>query len=313
VKREKLLRPVRPNVGIEMQYRRKLDHLIQEMAASYTHWVKACYRKNEPVMSMAMDEDRSQWAREVHHETIVDPPDYFTNPKYRNDPDFRNVKRVEHSTDWIAMDATPASQLKMEVNRLARHWNKRFNEASKQLAVYFTLSAQSRSDAALRKILKDGGWSVRFQMTPAMRDIRAATVAENVALIKSIPAQYHTEVSGLVMRAVTAGRDIGFLSEELGKRFVITRRRAAFIARDQSNKMTASFQRARQIEVGLEEGVWLHSMGGKEPRPSHVRQSGKKFSIKDGWPDPALGGKRIWPGTEPNCRCVWRVVVKGFS
>jgi hypothetical protein len=301
MKREKLLRPVRPNAGIEREYRRRLDKLICEMAASYSHWIKACYRKNEPIMAMAMDSERRSWAKEITSATIIDP-----KTEKRGDT-------IEVGPVWLALDATPASQLKMEVNRLARHWNKRFNEASKELAAYFTLSASRRSDAALRKILKDGGWSVQFKLTAAMKDIKAATIAENVALIKSIPQQYHTEVQGLVMRSVTAGRDIGYLADELYKRFDITRNRAAFIARDQSNKMTSAFQRARQIELNLTEGIWLHSAGGKEPRPTHVRQSGKRFSIKEGWPDPALGGKRIWPGTEPNCRCVWKPVVKGFS
>jgi uncharacterized protein with gpF-like domain len=299
-KKEKLLRPVRPNVGIEREYRRRLDKLICEMARSYAHWVRACYRANEPVMSMAMDEERRLWATEVAAGTIVRD----------------SMNRIVGTTDetWLAMDATPASQLKMEVNRLARHWNKRFNEASKQLAAYFMLSASSRSDAALRKILKDGGWSVRFQMTPAMRDIRAATVAENVALIKSIPQQYHTEVQGLVMRSVTAGRDIGYLSEELAKRFDITRKRAQLIARDQNNKMTGAFQRARQIEIGIKEAVWLHSHGGKEPRPTHLANDRKRFNVATGWFDPDPKVRRfITPGELINCRCSSRAIVKGFS
>jgi len=210
------------------------------------------------------------------------------------------------------MDATPASQLKMEVNRLARHWNKRFNEASKELAAYFTLSASRRSDAALRKILKDGGWSVQFKLTAAMKDIRAATIAENVALIKSIPQQYHTEVQGLVMRSVTAGRDIGYLADELYKRFDITRRRTQFISIDQNNKATSAFQKARQLEIGLDEGIWLHSHAGKKPRKTHVRNDRKKFSLRTGWYDPEVK-RYIMPGELPRCRCVWRAVVKGFS
>lgn len=217
----------------------------------------------------------------------------------------------------IAQDAKRSQlssrEMERELFRLGRQWRRRFDDAAPKLGEWFATETRKRSDAGLKKILKDGGWSVEFQMSKAMRDVTAATIAENVSLIKSIPEQFHTQVEGMVMRSVTAGRDLSQLSKELTQRFGVTRRRAEFIAIDQSNKATSSLSRARQLERGLEEGIWMHSHAGKKPRPTHVKQNGKRFSIKDGWPDPALGGKRIWPGTEPRCRCTWKVVLKGFS
>jgi hypothetical protein len=298
---EKLLKPVRPNIGIEVAYRRKLLALVDAMARSYEYWLKACYRQNEPVMTMATDEERLSWARPVTQQTITEPKDFFTNPDYR-DRGFADVTHVETKTVWMAMDATPASQLKMTVNRLGRYWNKRFNETAKELADYFALSAAKRSDAALRSILKKGGWSVQFRLTPAMKDIVAATVAENVALIKSIPAQYHTEVNGLVMRSVTAGRDLAQLTDDLEKRYDITRKRAALIARDQNAKMTGALQRARQIEIGITEAIWLHSHGGKTYRKTHLANDRKRYNVATGWWDPDPKVKRfIAPGELINC------------
>jgi len=213
----------------------------------------------------------------------------------------------------LAQDATPATELRRELRKLGLRWQAQFDEAAPALAEYFAKSSAARSDAALRSILKKGGFTVKFKMTPAMRDVRDATVAENVSLIKSVASKYHTQVEGLVMRSVTAGRDLSFMTTELEKRYGVTRRRAAFIARDQNNKASSSLRRVRELELGIEDGIWLHSGAGREPRPSHVRQSGKKFSIREGWPDPALRGKRIWPGTEPNCRCTWKPLIKGFS
>lgn len=213
----------------------------------------------------------------------------------------------------MAQDETPAKQLQRELKKLGRRWDKRFDETAPKLARWFAQSTANRSDAALRKILRDGGFSVKFQMTRAMRDVLDATINENVSLIKSIPAHFHTEVEGLVMRSVTAGRDLSFLTRELQHQYGVTRRRAEFIARDQNNKATAGLRRARELDLGITKGVWLHSGGGREPRPTHVRNSGKEFNLNLGWPDPALKGKRIWPGTEPNCRCTWRPVVQGFS
>jgi SPP1 gp7 family putative phage head morphogenesis protein len=152
--------------------------------------------------------------------------------------------------------------------------------------------------------------TVEFKMSPAMNDVFQATVTENVSLIKSIPSQYFTDVEGLVMRSVQRGGDLSGITDELEKRYGITRRRAAFIARDQNNKANATFTRVRQQELGVTEAIWLHSAGGKEPRPSHVAFSGKTYNIREG---ALIDGKRIWPGELPNCRCVSRPVVPGFN
>lgn len=214
----------------------------------------------------------------------------------------------------MALDATPAVELQRAIRKMTARWDARFDEASGELARWFAQSASRRSEATLKRILRNGGYSVRFKMTPAMRDVLDATVAENVALIKSIPQEYLTQVEGLVMRSVTTGRDVGQLTKDLRKRYDITDRRAALIARDQNNKATAVFTRVRQQEVGITEAIWLHSHGGKEPRKTHVANDGKRYDVAKGWfdPDPKVR-KRIWPGELINCRCVAKSVVKGFS
>lgn len=260
---DKILPPVRPNIGIQAAYRRKLDALIEEMADSVDYWLKSSYRNNEP---------------------------------------------------RIAQDELPASALKAAIRKLTARWTKRFNEAAPKLAEYYATAIEKRSSAALRSILKEAGFTVEFKMTPAMQDIFRATVQSNVELIKSIPAQYLTQVQGSVMRSVQTGRDLGALSKDLQEHFGVTKRRAAFIARSQNNLATASMTRARQTELGITEAIWMHSGGGKHPRPSHLAagKSKTKYDVKVGWYDPAVG-KNIFPGELPNCRCVSRAVVKGFS
>ena len=214
----------------------------------------------------------------------------------------------------MAQDATPAAELERELKKLGAQWEDRFNKAAPLLAKYFTLSTAKRTEARLKKILRDGGVSVRFQMTPAMKDIVKATVAENVSLVKSIGSEYHTQVEGLVMRSVTAGRDLSFLTDELEKRYGITRRRAILIARDQNNKATSAFTRARQIEAGIDEAIWLHSHAGKTVRRTHLANDGKRYSISKGWFDTDPKVQRfIFPGELINCRCQSKSIVRGFS
>lgn len=214
----------------------------------------------------------------------------------------------------IAMDATPAIQLQQAIKKLSRRWQRRFNKAAPILADYFSLDVSKRSDAQLKKILKDAGFTVKFTMTKAQKDVLQATVNQNVSLIKSIPQKYFTDVEGLVMRSVTAGRDLSIVAKGLEKTYGVTKRRAAHIALDQNNKATASLTRARQIEVGITEAVWMHSGGGKHPRPTHMAAGKRKqkYDVAKGWYDPHES-KYIFPGELVNCRCVSLPVIEGFS
>lgn len=230
--------------------------------------------------------------------------EYFVKAQYRAAPPL------------MAQDdrATPATEMQRAIEELARRWNGRFDDAARDLARWFALSASRRSERALKAILKKGGLTVDFKMTRAMRDALNATIEENVQLIRSIPQRYLTDVQGAVMRSAQTGRDLGSLATELREKHGVTARRAALIARDQNNKATAVMTRARQQEIGIDEAIWQHSLGGKEPRRTHLANSGKRYKISEGWydPDPKVR-KNIWPGELINCRCVSRPVVKGFS
>lgn len=226
---------------------------------------------------------------------------YFLKAQYRETP------------PEMAMDATPAQRMQRELSLLGKRWQKRINDAAPKLATWFARSASKRSQNVLKKILKDAGISVEFQMTAPMRDVLQATLSENVSLIKSIGSEYHTQVEGIVMRSVTAGRDLEVLTKDLQARYPITKKRADLISLDQNNKATSNFVKVRQVELGLK-AKWLHSHGGKEPRPTHLANDGKIYDPAVGWfdPDPKVR-RRIWPGQLIKCRCVSASVVKGFS
>lgn len=127
------------------------------------------------------------------------------------------------------------------------------------------------ADTSLATAFKDAGFTVEFKMTSQMNNALQATIAENVGLIRSIPEKYFTEVEGLVMRSVARGRDLSYLTDELQKRYGITRRRAAFIAEIKITRPPPVVQSARQQALGITQGIWKHSHAGKKPRQSHVK------------------------------------------
>ena len=256
----KLARPINPNAGIEIEYRRRLDRLIREMTDSVDYWMKLDYRRNE--------------------------------------------ERI------IAEDASPANELRRRMRELSTRWMKQFNQGAKKLGEWFADESLKASDASLKKILRDAGISVKFRMTEGMTDAFDAVRNENVQLIKSIGAQYLSDVEGLVQRSVTQGRNLGDLSKQLRKRYGITKDRAALIARDQNNKATSAMTQRRQQDLGITKGRWRHSHAGKQPRQSHVDADNEVFDISKGM---YLDGEWIMPGQLINCRCTWAPIIPGLD
>lgn len=214
----------------------------------------------------------------------------------------------------LAQDApsSPAEKLQQEMRWLSRKWLKTFEDMAPKLADHFATAVEDRSTTALKKILRDGGMTVKFRPGPAVQDIMRATVNANVSLIRSIAQEHLGAVEGIVMRSVQTGRDLGTMTKALEHQFGVTKRRVANIALDQNNKATSAFLRVRQEEAGIDEAIWMHSHAGKQPRPTHVAMDGQRYKVSEGMYDKAEG-RYIWPGELINCRCTSRPVVAGFS
>ncbi|WP_244816858.1 phage minor head protein [Caballeronia sp. Lep1P3] len=170
----------------------------------------------------------------------------------------------------------------------------------------------TRADGAFQSSLERAGFAVDFGLTREANDALQATIGENVGLICSIASEHLADVEGIVMRNVQTGQTLNSLTDQSHERYAVTRDRAAFIARDQNSKATATATvvRVRQEGFGIIEALWMHSHVGKHPRASHVATDGKRYRIAKGM---QLDGGWTWPGREPNCRCVSRSVIPGLE
>lgn len=220
-----------------------------------------------------------------------------------------NYRKIEPQ---VAQDASPASVLQGIMNKLTARWRTRFNEVADELARRFVKQAQGHADRQLSLDLQRNGFAIKFKPSQAMKQTAALSAAENVTLIKSIPEQYLSQVEGAVMRSALAGGDLGTLTADLKERYGITHRRAAFIARDQNRKVGEAMTRTRQMGLGITEAIWQHSHGGKHPRESHVKAGRDKlrYRLDKG---AYIDGQWIFPGSEPNCRCVSKPIIPGFD
>ena len=118
---------------------------------------------------------------------------------------------------------------------------------------------------------------------------------QNVDLIKNLSDKALHDIKGIVTRGFAAGVNLRDMTADLRDRVDITKRRAKFIARDQTSKLNGQLTQLRQTQAGVSQYVWV-TAGDERVRPTHAANEGQTFS----WNDPPATGN---PGDEYNCRC----------
>lgn len=214
----------------------------------------------------------------------------------------------------LAMDATPSQDMQKRFKELSKKWQGRWDKASLKIAASYVKGSFKATDSAMQAALKEYGIAVKFNMTPAVRDAFQASLAENVSLIRNVGTQYLAQVEGTIMRAYSAGRDLDAMSKGLVEHLGVTRRRAANIALDQSNKANGVCEHARRLELGITEAIWRHSGGSRHPRKEHVKANGRRYKVADGCPIANEKGivEYILPGEKIFCHCSSRSVIPGL-
>lgn len=275
------VRAVHANRGVEAKYRKRLRALLDEIEASVIYWMQVAYRRNPPAIAVELAQDAS----------VIQA----------------KKRAVNSRRDAYRAATTPSKVVKRELRELADRWIAKLEDEAPKVAEAYVKSMYDTSSRAFQQALKAAGWTVQFRMTPAVRDAFEASLAENVSLIKSIPAQYLQQVEGVVMRSYSSGRDLATMVADLKALYPAAAHRAELIARDQSNKANAVVNRARQLELGITRAKWMHSHAGKNPRPDHVAADGKEYDIERGC---LISGEYIFPGQEINCRCTSRPIIE---
>lgn len=223
----------------------------------------------------------------------------------------REIERLFRGPDaraaGLAMDASFSSAAARLVRDLQKRFTGLFVDRAGGLADAWANGISRQAAVGLGQSLKDasGGVTLRTDVVGgAVADVVKASIKQNVALIKSIPDQYFLEIEGEVMRSIQSGRGLADLQPALEARYGITKRRAAFIARDQTAKATTAINQARMQGLGVKKFKWLHSGGGKDPRPLHEHTlNGKVFSFDDPPVIDERTGQKGLPGVLPSCRC----------
>lgn len=121
-------------------------------------------------------------------------------------------------------------------------------------------------------------------------------LARNTALIRDVSDQTRGRVADIVFRNAQLRTPVRDVAREISEATGLARKRAMRIASDQANKLSASLDRERQLQVGIDKFRWKHS-GKVHYRPEHLARNGDVFS----WTSEVA--RTDPPGYAPFCGC----------
>lgn len=129
-------------------------------------------------------------------------------------------------------------------------------------------------------------------------------LARNVALVRNVSDVTQAKIADAVFRGYQSRTPVREVAKEIREAVGGSRARAVRIAADQNSKLSATLDRERQAEAGIEQIRWRHS-GKLHPRSWHVARNGKVYDLRTG--KAADGGEAIpaddRAGMAPWCGC----------
>ena len=246
-------------------------------------------------------------------------------------PVLREAEKDQGATDGFSFDADDspkkaankkaASKAAGMVESLQAKFASMFKNRAHTLADGMMQAVTAESATNLNNTISDlsGKMTVGMGfMDGPVGEVVKGGVAENIALIKSIPDNYMARVAGHLEAAALAGNNMTGLIGKIQDAAGITKRRAKNIALDQTRKAYNTINGARMAAAGVKKFEWVHSGGGQRPRHKHITPvsggglNGGIYEL-DKPPNAAEDGDPPYnalPGQMINCKCTMAPVVE---
>lgn len=211
------------------------------------------------------------------------------------------VKVWSEATDKIvaAYETGNSNEIKAEIDRTS---------AAAQSVILLQIPVIGIWAARLEKV-HQGRWvksvlsATKIDLAPIlspsdMSAILKASADWNAALIKDISSEAQRRISNIVYAGLQQGTSRYEIAKQIVDATGMSRKRARNIAVDQTNKLTANLNKARQQQAGIDKYKWRHS-AKLHARPVHLARNGKVFP----WTGPGSVPPDDQPSIPPFCGC----------
>lgn len=223
-----------------------------------------------------------------------------------------HTEMAKETLQEIAMDASITSRARILTNKLARDWNKRFNQFAKLFSEKLFDDLENITAQDMQKSFDKltGATTIdATKLTGATRDVIQAGTLQSTSLIKSISQEYMGEVQEALMRSIASPKGsytdtVKAIDKMLQGRFKRYKNKAKNITLDQTRKAYGTITESRMRSVGVTKYRWRHAGGSQNPREYHKTVlNGKVFSLDDPPVIDQSTGERGHPGDAINCKC----------
>ena len=207
----------------------------------------------------------------------------------------------------VSYDESPSENINKQFQALlAKYSSPNFLKIYTDLSTAYITQINNNNQDKFNKQMKDFGLNI-YGESSFLQSYLSDSIATNVKLIKSIPQQYLSNVENMINNNMRAGLRSSYMTKQLVDQFGITKRRAIFIARDQTNKTNGLMNQKRQVSSGFNYFRWL-TAGDNRVRCRHQEIANKITTYGKGiyrWDNLPLSDKGvpIAPGQDYGCRC----------
>lgn len=136
-----------------------------------------------------------------------------------------------------------------------------------------------------------------------VNDTVEASLNWNIALIRDVDAEVQKRIANSVFAGFQRRAPAVEIAKEIREATGMARARSVRIASDQTVKLGARLNQARQEQAGLTSFKWRHS-GKVHPRSWHLARNGHVYP----WANPGIPADDM-PGVPPYCGCTAQGVV----
>lgn len=170
------------------------------------------------------------------------------------EPELKRLKREYIADSLVTLDGW-TDEILAVIRKVSSRFSTPLFDAQVARVVASTISRAEADNAEEFRDSVNRAVGVDFQMIAkpkGMTDYLEASTAENVNLIKSIPADYFSRVETLVLGGMKDGLAPTAIARQIHDETGVNARRAKLIARDQISKLNSDLTRQRQTAAGIE-------------------------------------------------------------
>lgn len=153
------------------------------------------------------------------------------------------------------------------------------------------------------------GIGIPAEFTPAMREQLTRELTESLDLaVKDFTQDMVKDLRQLVEENALTGLRTDKLARIIEAKFGVSKRKAEFLADQETGLLMAKYRQARYQDIGVQEYIWSTSHDVRV-RPDHAALDGRRFNFNSPPVCDRATGRRCNPGEDFRCRCVPRPIV----